>query len=202
MKPWDEGGLRYKCKGALLLPMQTHGLKDGEGTLTSQFMEKRREKVDRSSIDAILVIIESNRTESKEQDTSSRSGNDAHVDDADIRPIYNEEPMAENAEQCHDTCPLPAKLTDDKTIELSDQSLEFENDTSSDQKPNDSLLEQLNKNLNEKQYVLAIFRKRGFAIAALKIEVKKLTGNSVHTKFCKPHSGKPLDNPRKNQSVD
>ncbi|GJW26985.1 hypothetical protein Tco_0040796 [Tanacetum coccineum] len=30
----------------------------------------------------------------KEQDTSSRSGNDAHADDADIRPIYDEEPMA------------------------------------------------------------------------------------------------------------
>nr|GEW36313.1 hypothetical protein [Tanacetum cinerariifolium] len=33
-------------------------------------------------------------TDSKEQDTSSRSGNDAHDDDADIRPIYDEEPMA------------------------------------------------------------------------------------------------------------
>nr|GEX45706.1 hypothetical protein [Tanacetum cinerariifolium] len=33
-------------------------------------------------------------TESKEQDTSSRSGNDAHADNADIRPIYDEEPMA------------------------------------------------------------------------------------------------------------
>nr|GEU84257.1 hypothetical protein [Tanacetum cinerariifolium] len=32
------------------------------------------------------------RTESKEQDTSSRSDNDPH-DDADIRPIYDEEPM-------------------------------------------------------------------------------------------------------------
>ncbi|GJU80278.1 hypothetical protein Tco_1282643 [Tanacetum coccineum] len=42
-----------------------------------------------------MVIIESNGTESKEQDTSSRSRNDAHVDDADIRPIYAEEPMAE-----------------------------------------------------------------------------------------------------------
>ncbi|GKB63003.1 hypothetical protein Tco_0919189 [Tanacetum coccineum] len=31
-------------------------------------------------------------TESKEQDTSSRSWNDAHADDADIRPIYDEEP--------------------------------------------------------------------------------------------------------------
>ncbi|GJS78608.1 hypothetical protein Tco_0728489 [Tanacetum coccineum] len=34
-------------------------------------------------------------TESKEQDTSSRSGNDAHADDADIKPIYNEELMTE-----------------------------------------------------------------------------------------------------------
>ncbi|GJZ86351.1 hypothetical protein Tco_0657961 [Tanacetum coccineum] len=66
-------------------------------------------------------------TESKEHDTSSKSGNDAHADDADIRPIYDEEPMAENAEQCHDTCPLPAKLTDNQTTKLSNQSLESEN---------------------------------------------------------------------------
>ncbi|GJZ43861.1 hypothetical protein Tco_0591116 [Tanacetum coccineum] len=36
------------------------------------------------------------QTKSKEQDTSSRSGNDAHADDADIRPIYDEELMC-----CH-----------------------------------------------------------------------------------------------------
>ncbi|GKG34023.1 hypothetical protein Tco_0434182, partial [Tanacetum coccineum] len=77
--------------------------------------------------------------------------------DADIRPIYDEAPMVEvqmtaddnvsaigqqhtkqpefinegevdqNAEQCHDIRPMPAKLTDDKTIELPDQSLESEN---------------------------------------------------------------------------
>ncbi|GJS75353.1 putative nucleotidyltransferase, ribonuclease H [Tanacetum coccineum] len=116
------------------------------------------EKVDTSKeLDDSSVIIKSNGTESQEQDTSSRSGNDAHVDDVDIRPIYDEEPKAEvqittnnnvfvkgqqhteqpefinegeivqNAEQCHDTCPLPAKLTDDKTIELSNQLLESEN---------------------------------------------------------------------------
>ncbi|GJU87375.1 hypothetical protein Tco_1294921 [Tanacetum coccineum] len=107
--------------------------------------------------DTLRSTLLCNGTESQEQDTSSRSGNDAHVDDADIRPIYNEEPMAEvqmtaddnvsatgqqhteqpesnnegevdqNADQCYDTCPLPAKLTDDKTIELSNQLLEFEN---------------------------------------------------------------------------
>ncbi|GKF40019.1 hypothetical protein Tco_0120080 [Tanacetum coccineum] len=63
-------------------------------------------------------------------DTSSRSGNDAHADDADIRPIYDEEPMDEvdqNAEQCHDTRPLLAELTDNMTTELSNQLLESEN---------------------------------------------------------------------------
>ncbi|GKD32744.1 hypothetical protein Tco_1248253, partial [Tanacetum coccineum] len=109
------------------------------------------------ALDVSLVDTESSGTKSKEKDTSSRSGNDSHADDVDIRPIYDEEPMAEvqttaeinifasgqqhteqpefnnegkvdqNAEQCHDIRHLPAKLTDDKTIELSDQSLESEN---------------------------------------------------------------------------
>ncbi|GKB63652.1 hypothetical protein Tco_0919838, partial [Tanacetum coccineum] len=95
-------------------------------------IQTTEEKIDTSNaldaLDASSVIIESNGTESQEQDTSSRSGNDAHVDDADIRPIYDEEPKAENAEQCRDTCPLPAKLTNDKTNELSNQLLESEND--------------------------------------------------------------------------
>ncbi|GKB90613.1 hypothetical protein Tco_0962885 [Tanacetum coccineum] len=102
-----------------------------------------KDKVDSSkALDASLVDTESSGTTLREQDTSSRSGNDAHADDAYIRPIYDEEPMTEvqttakinvfaigqqhtkqpefnnegevdqNAEQCHDTCPLPATLTD------------------------------------------------------------------------------------------
>ncbi|GKG33533.1 hypothetical protein Tco_0433692 [Tanacetum coccineum] len=35
------------------------------------------------------------KTEYDIWDTSSRSGNDAHTDEADIKPIYDEEPMAE-----------------------------------------------------------------------------------------------------------
>ncbi|GKG05891.1 hypothetical protein Tco_0325977, partial [Tanacetum coccineum] len=52
-------------------------------------------KIDTGKAVDVLVNIESIGTESKEQDTSSKSGNDAHADDADIRPIYAEEPMAE-----------------------------------------------------------------------------------------------------------
>nr|GEZ96504.1 hypothetical protein [Tanacetum cinerariifolium] len=59
-------------------------------------MQTTEEKVDTSkALDASSVDTECSRTESKEQDTSSRSGNDAHDDDADIRPIYDEELMAE-----------------------------------------------------------------------------------------------------------
>ncbi|GKC20957.1 hypothetical protein Tco_1023107 [Tanacetum coccineum] len=69
---------------------------DSSKELDARLMQTTEEKVDSSKeLDASLVIIESNGTESQEQDTSSRSGNDAHVDDADIRPIYNEEPMVE-----------------------------------------------------------------------------------------------------------
>nr|GEY59201.1 hypothetical protein [Tanacetum cinerariifolium] len=59
-------------------------------------MQTTEEKVDTSkALDASSVDTESSRTESKENDTSSSSGNDAHDDDADIRPIYDEEPIAE-----------------------------------------------------------------------------------------------------------
>ncbi|GJY34421.1 hypothetical protein Tco_0418890 [Tanacetum coccineum] len=129
-----------------------------DSRVNERLMQTTEEKVDSSkALDASLVDTESSGTKLKEQDTSSRSGNDSHIDDADIRPIYNEEPMAEvqttaeinifatgqqhteqpefnnegevdqNAEQCHDTCPLPAHLTDNHTTELSNQSLEFEN---------------------------------------------------------------------------
>ncbi|GJV18865.1 hypothetical protein Tco_1367885 [Tanacetum coccineum] len=67
---------------------------------------------------------------------------------------------------------------------------------------NDSLIEQLNKKSNENADVLAQIQKKGFAIAALKNELRKLTGNSVNTKFAKPSIlGKPVGQPLKNQSV-
>ncbi|GKA71106.1 hypothetical protein Tco_0777245, partial [Tanacetum coccineum] len=123
-----------------------------------EYMQTTEGKVDTStSMDASLVDTESSETKSKEQDTSNRSGNDVHANDVDIRPIYDEEPMAEvqttakinifairqqhteqpefnnegevdqNAKQCHDTRPLPAKLTDNQTTELSNQSLKSKN---------------------------------------------------------------------------
>nr|GFA16109.1 hypothetical protein [Tanacetum cinerariifolium] len=108
-------------------------------------------------MDASLVNTESSGTESGKKDTSSSLGNDVDADDTDIKPIYDEESMVEvqltaeinvlatgqqhteqpefnnkgevdqNAKECHDTCPLPAKLTDNQITELSYQSLESKN---------------------------------------------------------------------------
>ncbi|GJV03854.1 actin-binding, cofilin/tropomyosin type protein [Tanacetum coccineum] len=48
----------------------------------------------------------------------------------------------------------------------------------------------------------AQIQEKGFAVAALKNELRKLTGNSVNTKFTKPSIlGKPVGQPLKNQSV-
>nr|GEU74415.1 hypothetical protein [Tanacetum cinerariifolium] len=59
-------------------------------------MQTQESKIDMSKVvDADLVVTESSRTESEVQDDSSMSGNDTDVDDADIRPIYDEKPMDE-----------------------------------------------------------------------------------------------------------
>ncbi|GKA90911.1 hypothetical protein Tco_0812781 [Tanacetum coccineum] len=239
-------------------------------------MQTTVEKVDTSkALDASLVNIESSRTESGKHDTSSNSGNDVDVDDADIKPVYDEEPMAEvqltvevnvlatgqqhtkqlefnnegevdqNTEQCHDTCPLPAKLTDNHTTDLSNQSLKFENILKSKEakiKHDIDVIETINIELEHKVAKLlkenetlkrhykelsdsikttraktiehttsliaqnaefkAQLQEKGFAIAALKNELRKLTGNSVNTKFAKSSIlGKPVLQPHRNQSV-
>ncbi|GKG00621.1 hypothetical protein Tco_0302311, partial [Tanacetum coccineum] len=44
---------------------------------------------------ADLVVTKSNGTESEVQNDSNMSGNDTNAEDADIRPIYDKEPMVE-----------------------------------------------------------------------------------------------------------
>ncbi|GJU00529.1 hypothetical protein Tco_1110867 [Tanacetum coccineum] len=59
-------------------------------------MQTQESKIDTGkAVDADLVVTESSGTESEVQDDISRSRNDTDADDADIKPIYDEEPMAE-----------------------------------------------------------------------------------------------------------
>nr|GEW65731.1 hypothetical protein [Tanacetum cinerariifolium] len=75
-------------------------------------MQTQESKIDTGKVvNDDLVVTESSRIESEVQDDNSMSGNDTDADDVDIRPIYDEEPMAEvqlTAELClnanHDAC--------------------------------------------------------------------------------------------------
>nr|GEV05883.1 ribonuclease H-like domain-containing protein [Tanacetum cinerariifolium] len=59
-------------------------------------MQTQESKIDAGkAVDVDLVIKKSSGTESEVQDDSSKPRNDTYVDDAYIRPIYDEEPMAE-----------------------------------------------------------------------------------------------------------
>ncbi|GJX19771.1 hypothetical protein Tco_0222448 [Tanacetum coccineum] len=63
-------------------------------------IQTQESKIDTGkAVDANLVVTESSGTELEVQDDNSRSGNDTDVDDPNIRPIYDEEPMAEIQEK-------------------------------------------------------------------------------------------------------
>ncbi|GJV30282.1 hypothetical protein Tco_1386730 [Tanacetum coccineum] len=132
--------------------------KEYDSRVNERQMQTLEGKVDMGkALDASLVVTKSSGTESGKQDTSSRSGNDTVVDDANIIPAYDEEPMVEvqstaehnvsanaqqhveqpefnneggvdqDVKQCHDKRRLTASLTKNKTTELSNQSLESKN---------------------------------------------------------------------------
>ncbi|GKB06060.1 hypothetical protein Tco_0834293 [Tanacetum coccineum] len=59
-------------------------------------MQMQESKIDMGkAVDVDLVVTESKGTESEVQDDNNSPGNDTDADDADIRPIYDEESMAE-----------------------------------------------------------------------------------------------------------
>nr|GEW16143.1 hypothetical protein [Tanacetum cinerariifolium] len=59
-------------------------------------IQTQKSKIDTGKVVYVdLVVTESSGTESEVQDDSSRSRNDIDADNADIRPIYDVEPMAE-----------------------------------------------------------------------------------------------------------
>ncbi|GJT12369.1 hypothetical protein Tco_0859411 [Tanacetum coccineum] len=225
----------------------------------------------------VWLTQKSSGTESGEQDTSSRSGNDAHADDADIEPIYDEEPMAEvqliadhnvfATRQQHTEQPefnnkgetVAQFQKDFSKLEAHCINLELQlqnNDLKSGQqsqvlnkKSNEAkikheidVIETINIKLEHKLATLlkenetlkrhykelsdsikttraktiehttsliakndefkAQLQEQGFAIAALKNELRKLKGNSMNTKFAKSSIlGKLVLQPHRNQSI-
>ncbi|GJY43520.1 hypothetical protein Tco_0431733 [Tanacetum coccineum] len=172
------------------------------------------------------------------------------ANNADIRPIYDEEPMAEvqptaeinisatgqqhteqpefnnegevdqNAEQCHDTLKsIEAKVKHDIDV-IETINIELEHKVAKLLKENKTLkrhykelfdsikttraktIEHTTSLIAKNDEFKAQLQEKGFAIAALKNELRKLTGNSVNTKFAKSSIlGKPVLQPHRNQSV-
>ncbi|GKA32541.1 hypothetical protein Tco_0718908 [Tanacetum coccineum] len=91
-------------------------------------MQTQESKIDTGkAVDVDLVVTKRSGTESEVQDDSNRSGNNTDAEDAYIRPIYDEEPMAEYPEQCQVKSPMLDLSPDNQTTDYSKQSLESKN---------------------------------------------------------------------------
>ncbi|GJU71435.1 hypothetical protein Tco_1262840 [Tanacetum coccineum] len=154
--------------------------KEYDSKVNERQVQTKKGKVDTGkALDASLVVTKSSGTKSGKQDTSSRSGNDVDSDDADIKPVYDEEPMAE------------VQLTADNNVfAIGKQHIE------QPEFNNEGRVDQENENLK------AQIQEKMFATTSLKNELRKLRGNSVDTKFTTPSIfEKPLLHPLRNQSI-
>ncbi|GJV98842.1 hypothetical protein Tco_1554094 [Tanacetum coccineum] len=160
--------------------------------VNKRHMQTQERKIDMGkAVDADLVVTESDGTKSEVQDDSGKSGNDTDADDADIRPIYDEELMAE------------VQLTAECNIlaigQQHTEQPEIINEGRVEQYKN---IEQTTSLLANNADLKAQIQEKVFAIAALKYGIWKLKGNSVDTKFTKtPVLGKPVLQSLINQSI-
>nr|GEV60543.1 copia protein [Tanacetum cinerariifolium] len=141
----DENGVVSRNKTRLV----TQGYNQQEGIdydetyasiarVNERQMQTTEEKVDTSkALDASLVNTESSETESGKQDTSSSSGNDVDADDADIKPVYDKEPMAK--------VQLTAEINVLSTRQQHTEQPEFNNEGEVEQNAEQSLKNELRK---------------------------------------------------------
>ncbi|GJS99498.1 hypothetical protein Tco_0820668 [Tanacetum coccineum] len=139
------------------------------------------------------------------EDDNSRSGNDTYADDANIRPIYDEEPMVEIEKE------IDVLETMNIELEHSVAKLHKKNETlkhhykdlyDSIKITRSKTIEQTTSLLANNAELKAQIREKVFTIAALKNDLRKLKGNSVDTKFDKTSVlGKPVIPSLRNQSV-
>nr|GEX40505.1 hypothetical protein [Tanacetum cinerariifolium] len=151
--------------------------------VNKRLMKTQESKIDTGkAINNDLVVTKSSGTESEVQDDNSRKGNDTDADDADIIPIYDEEPMAK--------------------VQLTVKCNIFAIGQQHTEQPEIISEEQTTSFLANNAALKAQIQEKVFAIDALKNYLKKLKGNSVDTKFANTSVlGKPIVQPLRNQSV-
>ncbi|GKF74135.1 hypothetical protein Tco_0220467 [Tanacetum coccineum] len=75
---------------------RTHHQRQYDRRVNKRQMLTQKSKIDMGkAVDDALVVTKSSGIELEVQDDNSRPGNDTDADDADIRLIYDEEPMTE-----------------------------------------------------------------------------------------------------------
>ncbi|GKB77544.1 hypothetical protein Tco_0944439 [Tanacetum coccineum] len=192
-------------------------------------MQTTEGKVDTSkALDASLVDTERSGTKFEKQDTSSRSKNDADANNADIKPVYDEDPMAELQNnvlkswqhgQFSKVKSNETKVKHDIDV-IETINIELEHKVAKLLKENKTLkkhykelydsikttraktIEHTTSLIAKNDEFKAQLKEKGFVIAALKNELRKLIGNSVNTKFAKSSIlGKLILHPLRNQSV-
>nr|GEW05080.1 hypothetical protein [Tanacetum cinerariifolium] len=167
-----------------------------------------------------------NVIESEVQDDNSRTGNDTDANDADIRPIYDEEPRDEvqltvkwQHGQILNETSNKAKIKKEIDV-LETMNVELEHSMAKLRKENKTLknhyknlydsikitrsktIEQTTSLLDNNVKLKAQIQEKVFEIAALKNNLRKLKENSVDTKFAKTSVlGKPVLQSLRNQLV-
>ncbi|GJR42359.1 hypothetical protein Tco_1310462 [Tanacetum coccineum] len=134
-------------------------------------MQMQESKIDTGkAVDADLAITESSGTESEVQDDSNKPGNDTYAEDADIRSIYDEEPMTE------------VQLTTKCNIFAIGQQ-----HTEQPEIINKGRVDQYPKQCQVKSSMLdsSPDSEKGFCNCCFKNDLRKLKGNSIDTKFAK-----------------
>ncbi|GKD39042.1 hypothetical protein Tco_1259249 [Tanacetum coccineum] len=94
VKQFRETLLQHMSNVKKSVVKRTHHQRQYDRRVNKRQMQTQENKVDLGkTLDADLVVTESSSTKSEVQDTSSRSGTDTDNDDAEIKPIYDEEPV-------------------------------------------------------------------------------------------------------------
>ncbi|GJV41360.1 hypothetical protein Tco_1419800 [Tanacetum coccineum] len=96
VKQFREILLQHMSNVKKFVAERIHHQRQYDRRVNKRQMQTQESKVDTGkALDVGLVVTERSGTELEVQDESSRLGNDTDADDADIRPVYDEEPMAE-----------------------------------------------------------------------------------------------------------
>ncbi|GJZ28022.1 hypothetical protein Tco_0572669 [Tanacetum coccineum] len=137
-------------------------------------MESVKKSIDKRALHKRECDSRVNERQMQTTEEKVDTRNDVDADDVDIKPVYDEEPIDEHYKELSDSIKTTRAKTIEHTTSLIAKNTKFK----------------------------AQLQEKGFAIAALKNELRKLKGNSVDSKFAKPSIlGKPVLQPHRNQSV-